>query len=281
MNRIPENTSPDSSSSAEDTGGASTPGGPIGLIPAAGYALRLPDLGGSKEVAPILGTGEPAIGFALKAMAKAGVRDVVIVLRPEKQDIREVLRDGRSWGVRTHYIETGPTQGPAETIDKAYDQVRGKEVALAFPDILMETDDPYTPLLGSLRAGKAQGVLGLFPRSPHQAADPVLMTSEGAVTAVLPKAALPKGERTPQAADWCWGTAVWSSELTEFIHRRIAKGIDLQADADWSLGQLLTDALAAGVPIAALPVADAPFLDIGTPEGLYWANQGRQSPPPI
>lgn len=269
---------------------ASPRGAPaVGVIPAAGFARRLPGIGGSKEAHPLPPKGQPALAATLEAMAAAGIRDVVLITRPEKRDIPRILGDGAAWGVSLEYVHTGPTRGPADTVDRAYDLVQGSNVAFAFADILMEAESPFSPLLEALRgisdtrgppagrldAGKRSpaAALGIFPPSPHQPADSVLLTPEGYVTAVLPKDA-------PTPGSWRWGIAAWSPEVTAFIHTRVQRDDPVEGEGELGIGRLLNDALSAGLPMIAHPVSPVPFLDIGTPQGLRWAMEGRRSAPP-
>ncbi|MDH3223725.1 MAG: NTP transferase domain-containing protein [Gemmatimonadota bacterium] len=265
----------------------------MGLIPAAGFARRIAGIPGSKEVIPLPPKGEPVIAFSLEAMARAGISDVVVVLRPEKEDIPRRLGSGDTWGLQLEYVETGPTRGPVETLDRAYERIRGASVALAFPDILMTCADPYEPLLRGLREDGMESVLGLFPRTPRQFADPVLLEEgfQGSpgrargeswppgqlrrVLEILPKGPVRgPGKNTP----WCWGVAVWSPALSEFIHEEVERGDAPDWGGDWGLGHVLNRGVTAGLGTGAVVVSSDPFLDMGTPEGLAWALEGRRTP---
>ena len=58
----------------------------------------MPDIAGSKEVLPLPPDGEPALACALEAMARAGIEEVVVILRPEKEDIPRTVGTGAAWG---------------------------------------------------------------------------------------------------------------------------------------------------------------------------------------
>lgn len=261
------------------------------MIPAAGFARRLPGIRGSKEAHPIPPRGDPAVAATLRAMARADVRDVIVVTRPEKRDLVQALGDGRTWGVTLEYVYTEPTRGPAETIDRAWELLQGSNVAFSFGDILMKAEDPFSPLLEALgpfspstdpptdagRRPTTEGappaaVLGLFPISPLQPADPVRLTPEGHVAEILPKGAPPPGP-------WCWGIAAWSPRVTTFIHARVDRESKGKDGHELGIGAVLNDALSQGMPMTARPVSREPFLDIGTPRGLRWAEEGKRSAP--
>jgi MurNAc alpha-1-phosphate uridylyltransferase len=59
-----------------------------------------------KPLLPV--AGKPLIGYHLEALAKAGIRDVVINLSWLGEKIRAALGDGSAYGVRISYTEEGP-----------------------------------------------------------------------------------------------------------------------------------------------------------------------------
>ncbi|MGH9196789.1 MAG: NTP transferase domain-containing protein, partial [Acidimicrobiia bacterium] len=65
----------------------------IGIVPAAGYASRLPGLRCSKEALPV--KGKPVIEHLLERMWMAGCSDIRVVTRPEKKD---VINIATCWG---------------------------------------------------------------------------------------------------------------------------------------------------------------------------------------
>ena len=83
------------------------------MVLAAGRGERLRPLTDTlpKPLIPV--AGKPLIGYHLEALAKAGVRDVVINLSWLGERIRETLADGRQYGVSISYSEEGPV--PLET----------------------------------------------------------------------------------------------------------------------------------------------------------------------
>ena len=64
-----------------------------------------------KPLVPV--AGKPLIVYHLEALARAGVRDVVINLAYRGAQIREALEDGSRYGVRIAYSDEGPE--PIET----------------------------------------------------------------------------------------------------------------------------------------------------------------------
>jgi len=83
------------------------------MVMAAGRGERLRPLTDTlpKPLAPV--AGKPLILYHLEALARAGVRDVVINLSWLGDLIKTALGDGHDYGVRIHYSEEGPV--PLET----------------------------------------------------------------------------------------------------------------------------------------------------------------------
>ena len=58
----------------------------VGILPAAGYAVRLQPLECSKEMLEI--GGRPVIDYLVERMRAGGCEELRVVTRPEKQDVR-------------------------------------------------------------------------------------------------------------------------------------------------------------------------------------------------
>jgi len=78
------------------------------IVLAAGRGERMRPLTDTtpKPLLPV--AGKPLIGYHLEALAKAGIRDVVINLSWLGEKIRTQLGDGAAFGVRISYTDEGP-----------------------------------------------------------------------------------------------------------------------------------------------------------------------------
>jgi len=78
------------------------------MVLAAGRGERMRPLTDTmpKPLVPV--AGKPLIGYHLEALARAGVRDVVINLSWLPDKIRTALRDGSEYGVHITYSDEGP-----------------------------------------------------------------------------------------------------------------------------------------------------------------------------
>ena len=249
----------------------------IGLVPAAGLATRLGPLPVSKEIYPL---ATPAAGdarasratvvceYLLSGLHRAGVRQTYIVLRDGKWDIPAYLRDGSAFGMNFAYLMMGAPHGAPFTIDQAYPFLGPSRVALGFPDILFEPEDPYSPLLSRLTESDADVVLGVFPAVNPSSCDMVEI-DDGRVARL---------EIKPAASDlqWTWALAVWEPSFTEFLHESVQAKLARRAvdpSTEHYIGGVLQEAMAAGLRVDAVVVSEEPFLDIGTPEGLAAASR--------
>lgn len=83
------------------------------MVLAAGRGERMRPLTDTlpKPLAPV--AGKPLIGYHLEALARAGIRDIVVNLSWLGSQIRQALGDGSAHGVHIQYSDEGPQ--PLET----------------------------------------------------------------------------------------------------------------------------------------------------------------------
>ncbi len=236
---------------------------PIGLIPAAGEATRLGAQPSSKEVLVV--GGRPATGHLLERFRLGGIERAVIVVRSDKEDIEATLGDGQRWGVKLDYVETAATPGVPQTLDVARDALKGRLVALGFPDILFRPASAFAALVERQRRSRAELVLGLFPTRQPEKTDMVRLDEAGRPVEVVIKDPECRLELT-------WSIALWTPVFTDFLHRWVAAA---QGDAAerW-VGDVIQASLEAGLAAEAVTFAQGQYLDIGTPEDLASARAG-------
>lgn len=117
-----------------------------------------------KPLVPV--AGKPLIVYHLEALARAGVRDVVINLAYRGAQIREALEDGSRYGVRISYSEEGPD--PIETgggIFKALPLLGTQPFIVVNGDIWTDFDVATLPALDD----GAHARLVMVPNPPHVA----------------------------------------------------------------------------------------------------------------
>jgi MurNAc alpha-1-phosphate uridylyltransferase len=134
------------------------------MVLAAGRGERLRPLTDTipKPLVPV--AGKPLIVYHLEALARAGIRDIVINLSWLGERIKSTLGDGHDQGVRIRYSEEGPV--PLETGGGIF-----KAVPLLGPEpFLVVNADVWTDIdFGSLAldGDAADALIVLVPNPAH------------------------------------------------------------------------------------------------------------------
>jgi MurNAc alpha-1-phosphate uridylyltransferase len=118
------------------------------IVLAAGRGERLRPITDTtpKPLVPV--GGKPLIGYHLEALARAGVRDVVVNLSWLGDQIRRALGEGSAYGLKITYSDEGPVA--LETGGGIFNALR----YLGPGPFLVVNGDTYTDIdLGALRAG--------------------------------------------------------------------------------------------------------------------------------
>jgi glucose-1-phosphate thymidylyltransferase len=251
----------------------------IGVIAAAGRATRIAPLPCSKELLPVGVHREPPAlrgrpkvvsQYLLEKMRAAGATRVFFVVRAGKFDIAEYHGDGARLGLSIGYLMMGEPWGPPFSASQAAPFVGDATVVFGFPDILIQPEDGFVRLVDRLRATGADVVLGLFRGRLTDPLDLVATDADGRVTALVTK------EEKPPRRDGDVGYMIvaWGPAFTRFL---VAETARLAAEAragahgaspDWPMGAVIAAAIRAGLHVDSVFMADARFLDIGTPAGL-------------
>ncbi len=252
-----------------------------GLIPAAGRATRLrrdPQghlrKGPSKEIVSLPLPGGAPAGTAPRLACQdlldnfrlAGVARAVVVLRQGKWDIPKRLGDGAEFGVDLAYRVIGPSEaarGVPFTLAAAIPFLGDRNVALGFPDLLVQPRDLLARLVRHREQSQSEIALALVPCSRPQSSDLVDLSPRGTVRRI---------EIKPESTTlkWTWAFALWTPRFTRFLHKWTA-GFNARSKRlgrEPHAGDLFIGALGEGFEIDALPEPSGRVLDIGTPEAL-------------
>ena len=251
----------------------------IGLIPCGGYATRIAPLPCSKEILPVglqkneIGLLHPKVvsHYLLDLFRRGGVRKAFFILRRGKWDIPDYYGDGASFGMDLGYLIAALPYGHPYTLDQAYPFVKGKRVALGFPDILLGPADAFRKALNRQSETKADLVLGLY--RIHQAgfSDMVAIDRDGRVREVIPKPC----ERNLKLG---WMFAVWTATFTDFLHdylavpRTSAQLPGTQLPEELTVGHVIQAGVREGIKTQSIFFRRHGYLDIGSPEGLLKAS---------
>ena len=246
----------------------------VGLMPAAGRAVRLGHLPCSKEILPIgvrtSRSGERRIcvlgEFLLDEFARGGIERVYVIVDPAKSDVVEYFGNGERFGLRLDYVSV-KSPSTVFSIDAAYPFVRGSVCALGFPDTLFPPCDPYSRMIATLEQTGADIVLGLFPTEHANMVDMVRCHRSGRVESILVKPAA-----APRGYERAWINAVWRPRFGDFLHdnlgplaQRVHKSRELY------IGEVVMAAMEEGMVAYGAAVSDDACLDAGTPENYALA----------
>lgn len=133
------------------------------IVLAAGRGERMRPLTDTTPKILLPVAGKPLAGHHLEALARAGIRDVVMNLSWLGGCIRAALGDGHAFGVRLTYVDEGPVA--LETGGGIFNALP----ALGSAPFLVVNGDVWTDFdLGTLRLeAAAHGRLVLVPNPPH------------------------------------------------------------------------------------------------------------------
>lgn len=241
----------------------------IGVIPAAGFARRLPGLAGSKELLPLpshLRTDEQQVlaDRLLACYAAGDIRRALVLTRQGKEDLRTALGTGSRLGVELSYLDVGRTDSVLETICKGLPSLAGRSIALGFPDVLFEPADAFSSLWDRLQREGADVVLGVFPVVEPARSDMVEVDSHERVTRVRVK--------DPEASPgFGWMIALWRPEFSPFMNSWFEQE-KKSAKRELYPGDVFQAAVSQGVHIASVRFPRGRCLDVGTPAGLAAAR---------
>ena len=254
----------------------------IGLIPCGGLASRIAPLPCSKEILPV-GLRKTADGllrpkvvshYLLEKLRQGGVRKVFFILRKGKWDIPEYYGDGSPVDMNIGYLIAVLPYGPPYTLDQAYLFVRGKRVALGFPDILFGPPDAFMQALQRLAATRADLVLGLYRVHDTRLSDMIAIDRGGRVCEIVLRPCATKLKLG-------WMFAVWTPTFTEFMHnyltvpRTAAQLPGTTLPEELTVGHVIQAAIHEGITTQSIFFHRQKYLDIGTPEGLQKVSTGQ------
>lgn len=239
-----------------------------GIIPAAGYASRLPKLPCSKEIYPLhvnknnhAEKTQIAAASLLNHFSLAGAKKAFMIIRKEKWDIPQFLEDGSEFNLNLSYIVTPPTNGTIYSILKSLPFIENDIVLLGFPDIQIYTDNPFEILLDNLNNSKMDIMLGLFKAPNPQKVDMVKTNPDGTLKRVEVKPSATQLTHT-------WLIAAWKPSFTKIIQETLDNLRPIIKNREIYLGDIIQSAVEKGLVADTYIFDDTTFIDIGTVSDL-------------
>jgi mannose-1-phosphate guanylyltransferase / phosphomannomutase len=227
------------------------------VIIAGGLGTRLRPLtyNTPKPIVPV--ANRPFVVHQIEHLIKHGVDEVILNLHYLSQEIKNVLGDGRQWGIKIHYsIEEQPlgTAGAVKNAEKYF----GDEPLIIFNgDVL--TDINISKVVNFHREKQALVTLTLTEVEDPTPFGLVLTDKDGRVTNFIEK------------PSWSMVTAKTINAGIYVVNPKIFR--DVPAGKPYSFErQLYPDLLEAGEPIYGY-LSNAYWIDIGNPEKYKEAHQ--------
>jgi len=182
----------------------------------AGKGSRLQPLPFSKELYPVVSKGQHfAISeFSVRAMARAGVDEIKLVINPNKFDVAQYYSKYSRANLAMYFFDSPSL--PESCLFPVGSMADEDICVFGLPDTLFTPNTGYRQILKKLMGG-IDLCLGLFHVEDGSKYDSVKLTEEGKVRGVLVK-------QTPPLSDWVWG--IWGANVKTL--RLLKKSIDRQ-----------------------------------------------------
>jgi glucose-1-phosphate thymidylyltransferase len=211
----------------------------VGVVPAAGRALRLQPLPCSKEVLRV--GGRPVLDYLVERMRAAPCDELRVVTRPDKQDVVD-----RAVELGAIVVEGHPPSVADSLLLGMEGLARDDVVLFGFPDSLWEPVDGFARLLTAL-GEEHEVVLGLFSTRDLERSDVVVLEGPDGAAEIHVKPTRPP-------SDLVWGCLAGRVGVLEGVRGHEEPGRYL-------------DALAREGRVRAVSFGTE-FVDIGTPQAL-------------
>lgn len=226
-----------------------------GIILAGGSGTRLHPLTKvtSKQLLPVY--NKPMIYYPLHTLLKAGIKDILIIVAPERSgDFLNLLGSGKQFGARFAYEVQDKPEGIAQALMIGKDFIEGDKCTLILGDNI------YTDDFSDAIANHEEGAK-IFVKEVH---DPerfgvVEMDESGNVVSIEEKPSAPKSNYAQT------GLYVYDDMVTEYV-----EGLQPSARGEYEITDLNRVYHEKGLLKAELVKGE--WIDAGTFESLYKAS---------
>ena len=148
---------------------SASPGDTKGIVLAGGRNSRLHPVtvGVCKQLLPVY--DKPMVYYPLTTLMLAGVRDVLVISTPrDTPRLKELLGDGRQWGMRLSYAVQQQPRGLAHAFIVGREFVGASPVALILGDNVFFGNDLSRQVGEAIRGNRGATVFAYPVRTPQQ-----------------------------------------------------------------------------------------------------------------
>ena len=231
-----------------------------GVVLAAGAGTRMWPLATAKPKHLLPIAGQPLLSFTLKALASAGIKDVVLVVGFGAEQIHSALGDGAQYGVSIEYVRQPDWTGTASALGVARRAV-GDESFVALYGDLLTTSACIDAVLEKAREGsKVMGVVRVGNPSQYG----VVEIKGDLVTRIREK---PSGGTKGEGWVNC-GIYVLDGDVFRSIEQT-----EQSKRSEYELTTSLQRLIDEGQKIQAAAISREDWMDIGRPWDLLEANE--------
>ena len=158
-----------------------------GIILAGGTGSRLFPVtrAVSKQLLPVY--DKPMIYYPLSLLMLAGIRDILVICRPDDIDLyRKLLSDGRDWGIRISYAEQKTAGGLPQAFTIGREFIDGGPCALVLGDNILYGHD-LTGLLQRAATGRHGATILTYKTTTPERYGVLVRNKKGRPSAVVEK----------------------------------------------------------------------------------------------
>jgi UDP-N-acetylglucosamine diphosphorylase / glucose-1-phosphate thymidylyltransferase / UDP-N-acetylgalactosamine diphosphorylase / glucosamine-1-phosphate N-acetyltransferase / galactosamine-1-phosphate N-acetyltransferase len=195
------------------------------VILAAGEGRRLRPFTTNKPKSMLQIAGKPIIQYVIEALAKNGLRDIILIVGYRKEHLYDYISDGSWLGVEVKYIIQNRQLGTANALAQAR-QVTGEEFLvlagdkLIFPETLTQIINAKPPAI-------------LFKREERSHRYGVVKISEGKLTEIIEKPVLPESNLI-NTGIYAFNKQIFDIidtqlDIPDILNNLVNRGIDITA----------------------------------------------------
>ena len=232
-----------------------------GIILAGGSGSRLYPLtkAVSKQLLPVY--DKPMIFYPLTTLMLAGIRDILIITRPEDKDnFYRLLGDGSSWGISISYEEQIRPEGIAQSFLIAEDFIDGNPVALVLGDNLFHGYE-LIPQMMNAKNNTEGATIFAYPVSDPERYGVVEFNEDGIAIGIEEKPERPTSKYAITGLYFYDNSVVKKAKEVEFSSRRELEITDIN-NMYINEGNLKVELMGRGMA----------WLDTGTFDSLHEAS---------